>query len=175
VTSSAPAAPERTPVKAKKATAKAKAKAKASHVNPAKAKPKAVVHPQRPAVTRPFTPATSTHAISLPADVPAADSGSGMSTRSVLMLAFVVAVGAGLLALLAGAGWRRIWWWRRYHSYPASGRSSSEGASGPRAARMPAVPEPSPAHAEANGSNGAAAGNGEPVTIVTRADAPTRT
>jgi hypothetical protein len=107
--------------------------------------------------------------------VPTADSGSGMSTRSVLMLAFMVAAGAGLLALLVGAGRRRLWWWRRYHSYPTSGRSSSEGVSGHRTARMLAVPEPPPAHAEANGSNSAVAGNGEPITIVTRADVPTGT
>jgi len=166
-TSSAPTAPKRTPVKAKKA----KAKAKASHVNPVKAKPKAVVHLKRPAVTRPFVPAK--HAISLPAEVPGADSGSGMSTRSVLMLAFMVAAGAGLLALLVGAGWRRFGWWRRYHSYPVSQQPARGADNGHAAAQVAAArPAPPTGTTGANGSNGVIVEDGSATIVASRA--PTR-
>ena len=165
--SAAPAAAPRHSVVKAKATAKAKttakAKAKARHVAPAKPKPKPAVHAKKPVVHRPVAPAASANPISLPADVPGGDSGSGLSNRSVLLIAFLVAVGAGLLALLVGAGWRRLWWWRRYHSYPTGG--------------PPTEVRPQPVRATLNGSNGAAADGAEPVTVATGrgADAPTGT
>lgn len=135
-------------------------KAKAHHAAAAKPKAKPVVHVKKPAVARPLVPATSTHTINLPADLPPADSGSGMSTRSVLLLAFVVAIAAALLALLVGAGWRRLWWWRRYHSYPTAGRGAQP-----------------PIKSNAQEPHRLAADDAESVKVVTRrgADAPTGT
>ena len=147
------------------------------HAAVTKSKSKPVVHVKKPAVARPVVPVTSTPTINLPADVPSADSGAGMSTRSVLLLAFVVAIGAGVLALLVGAGWRRLWWWRRYHSYPGgkqSGRAVENGREAvPGSTAVQAQPA---ARSVGNGSNGAAADDGS-VTIVTGsgADAPTGT
>jgi hypothetical protein len=158
VVSTPPAAPKHPAAGLK---VKAKAKAKARHVAPAKPKAKPVVHTKKPTVARPLVPATSTRTGSLPADVPPADSGSGFSTRSVLLITFVVAIGAGVFALLVGAGWRRLWWWRRYHAYQRVGREVQSR----------------PVMSDEQRTNGVVADDVEPVTVVTRrgVDAPTGT
>jgi hypothetical protein len=138
-----------TTAKAKAARAKA-ARAKAAKVKAARAKaaknallvkrakartkpapkPKAVVHAKKskPAVKRSFVPATpGASATTLPADPPPADdSGLVNSNRTVLLLTIMVAVGAGLAALLIGAFWRRFSWWYQHQRQVRAVRVSVE-------------------------------------------------
>ena len=150
-----------------KVTHRAKAKAaakKARHAKPAAKKAKPVVHAAKPAAARPVVHPSPKDVTTLPVVPPAGSSGSSLSNRSVLLIAFVLVIAVGVLALAARALWRRVWWWRRYHE-PSSGARHvhNDHAVVKDRAR---VLEPWPDEAKANGQNGLTPGD-EPATIAT--------
>jgi hypothetical protein len=90
-----------------------------------------------------------------------------MSNRTVLMFAFVLVIGVGLLALLVRGLWRRLWWWRRYHETASSARPV-RGDEAVVQARTTVV-SPWPDEPKTNGGNGHTPD--EPARIATRAAA----
>jgi hypothetical protein len=90
----------------------------------------------------------------------------------VLVLTFLLAIGAGVLLLLARAVWRRLSWWRQYHKYTSNSRAAHEPGSGRRGGPTAGT---WPDDIKVNGANGAdgAASESEPTTLVSGADVST--
>lgn len=152
-----------------RAKPKAVAKKNARHAKPAakKAKPAAPAPKPKPKPAPTPIVHSAPASVNLPTVPPAGDSGSSLSNRSVLLMAFVLVIGVGILALLARGLWRRVWWWRRYHEPAPGGRPAREDD----AVRARAtVVEPWPAEPKANGANGHALDD-EPATFAPRAAA----
>jgi hypothetical protein len=154
-----------------KVTHRAKAKAatkKAHHAKPAVKKAKPVVRPAKPAPPRPVVRSAPAIVSTTPFVPPADSAGSSLSNRSVLLIAFVLVIGVGVLALAVRGLWRRVWWWRRYHESASGGRPvrSDDAVIRARAALLQSWPD----DAKANGANGLAPDD-EPATIATRAAA----
>jgi hypothetical protein len=177
-TSSSPAPTQSSTAPAQPATPKqtvtrrAKA-AKKAHAKPAvKKKAKPAVHVAKPAGPRPTVHTAPARTTVLPVEVPpAGSSGSSLSNRSVLLLTFMTAIVAAVLALLARGLWQRVWWWRRYHKYSGGHRARHDDAA--LQARATLAP-PGRADGTTNGSNGAVHDD-EPETIVSRAGADAST
>jgi hypothetical protein len=139
-----------------KVTHRAKAKAAANkthHAKPAaKKKAKPVVHAAKPAAASSVVHSAPADVSTLPVVPPAGSSGSTLSNRSVLLIAFVLLIGVGVLALAARGLWRRVWWWRQYHAYGSTGRHAGDDDAfvAVRATRV----EPWSDDGKANGANG---------------------
>jgi hypothetical protein len=148
--------------------AKAKAAAKTTHhaKPPVKKKAKPAVHAAKPAAASPVVHSAPAGVSTLPVVPPAGSSGSSLSNRSVLLIAFVLVIGLGVLALAARGLWRRVWWWRRYHESSSGGRSVRDAVVKARATLLES--EPWPHEARANGANGLAPDD-ERATFATRA------
>ena len=84
------------------------------------------------------------------------------------MLAFVLVIAVGVLALALRALWRRVWWWRRYHEAGAISRPVRNHDAVVKA--RPTAVEPWPDATKANGTNGLEPDD-EPATFVSRAAA----
>ena len=84
------------------------------------------------------------------------------------MLAFVLVIAVGVLALALRALWRRVWWWRRYHEAGAISRPA-RNHDAVVTARAPVV-EPWPDEVKTNGANGLEPDD-ERAAIVSRAAA----
>jgi hypothetical protein len=134
--------------------AKAKAPAKTTHhaKPPEKKKAKPAVHAAKPAAARPVVHSAPAGVSTLPVVPPAGSSGSSLSNRSVLLLAFVLVIAAGVLTLLVRGLWRRVWWWRQYHALGSAGRHAGDGDA--FVTVRPTRVEPWSDEGKANGANG---------------------
>ncbi len=180
VTSSPPPAtqsssqPVTQPAPTHKVTHRAKAKAavkKAHHAKPAAKKAKPVVRPAKPAPPRPVVRSAPANVSTVPFVPPADSAGSSLSNRSVLLIAFVLVIGVGLLALAVRGLWRRVWWWRRYHETAPVSRPARNHDAVVKA--RPTVVEPWPAEPKPNGTSGLTPDD-EPATFASRAAADDR-
>jgi hypothetical protein len=137
-------------------THRAKAKAAANKTHhakpPAKKKAKPVVQAAKPAAASPVVHAAPANVSTLPLMPPAGSSGSTLSNRSVVLIAFLLVIAAGVLALAARGLWRRVWWWRQYHAYGSAGQHAGDDDAfvALRATRV----EPWSDEGKANGANG---------------------